>query len=137
MDDNKRHLINKLNLSTFLGLFLAKIFGGTTIQKENGIYLNYGRTGKYQKATIIAIGDVLLVKRDTHCKMCQQGNPYDLSDSLLRHELKHSEQYAKFGGIFFILLYSIACLKSYIIYRNMWEGNIFEIQANLQDGGYI
>jgi hypothetical protein len=99
--------------------------------------MNYGRKGKYQKATIIAIGDVLLVKKKKHCAMCDQGSPYDLPESLLIHELKHSEQYAKFGGIIFLALYLFASIKSFIIYKNVWQGNIYEIQAGLEDGGYI
>jgi hypothetical protein len=67
MDNDKRKRLNRVNLSTPLGLLIAKIIGGTTIQLQNGLYMNYGRKGKYQKATIIAIGDVLLVKKKKHC----------------------------------------------------------------------
>jgi hypothetical protein len=137
MDNDKRQKLNKLNLSTPLGLLIAKIIGGTTIQKENGIYLNYGRKGKYIKADAMAIGDVVLVKQVKGCKLCESGSPHDLSDSLLRHELIHSEQYAKFGGIIFLALYLLYSIKSFLIYKNTWQDNIFEIQAGLEDGGYI
>jgi hypothetical protein len=137
MDNNKRQRLNKLNLSTFLGLLISKIIGGTTIQLENGIYLNYGIKGKYLKATAITIGDLVLVKQVKGCKRCEAGNPHDLSNAILRHELIHSEQFAKFGGVIFLALYSFASIKSFIIYRNHWQGNIYEIQARLSDGGYI
>ena len=137
MDNRKRHILNKINSSTYLGLFIAKIFGGQIVQLENGIYMNYGRKGKYKKAEVITVGDVFLVKFDRDCIHCQQKDIYLLSDNLLRHELKHSEQYAKFGGIIFLALYLFASIKSFIVYRNIWQGNIFEIQAGLEDGNYI
>jgi hypothetical protein len=137
MDNNKRQRLNKLNLSTFLGLLISKIIGGTTIQLNNGIYINYGRKGKYNKAWAITIGDVILAKKDKNCKKCKSGKPHDLSDRILRHELIHSEQFAKFGGLIFLALYIFASIKSFIIYRNHWQGNIYEIQAGLKDGGYI
>jgi len=137
MDNRKRHILNNLNLSTFLGLLISKIIGGTTIQLDNLIYINYGRKGKYSKAWAITIGDVILAKKDRHCDKCKSGKPHDLSNAILRHELKHSEQFAKFGGVIFLALYSFASIKSFIIYRNHWQGNIYEIQAGLKDGGYI
>ena len=99
--------------------------------------MNYGRKGKYKKAEVITIGDVLLVKFDKNCIHCKQKDLYKLSPNLLRHELKHSEQFAKFGGIVFLALYLLASIKSFIIYRNHWQGNIYEIQAGLEDGNYI
>ena len=137
MDNRKRHILNNLNLSTFLGLLISKIIGGTTIQSENGIYINYGRKGKYLNNWAITIGDVILVKQIRGCKSCELGNPHNLSNATLKHELIHSEQFAKFGGIIFLALYLFASIKSFIIYRNHWQGNIYEIQAGLQDGGYI
>lgn len=137
MDNSKRQRLNRLNLSTFLGLLISKIIGGTTIQLNNGIYVNYGRKGKYNSSWAITIGDVILAKQDRECKLCKSGTPHDLADRILRHELKHSEQYAKFGGLIFLALYLFATIKSFIIYRNRWQGNIYEIQAGLQDGGYI
>ena len=137
MDNDKRHKLNNINLSTFLGLLISKIIGGTTIQLDNKLYMNYGRKGKYKKAEVITIGDVLLVKFDKNCIHCKQKDLYKLSPNLLRHELKHSEQFAKFGGIVFLALYLLASIKSFIIYRNHWQGNIYEIQAGLEDGNYI
>jgi hypothetical protein len=137
MDNDKRHILNNFNLSTFLGLLIAKIIGGTTIQLDNHIYINYGRKGKYLKAWAITIGDVVLAKKDKNCDKCKSGKPHDLSDRILRHELKHSEQFANFGGVIFLALYLFASIKSFIIYKNVWQGNIYEIQAGLQDGGYI
>jgi hypothetical protein len=136
MDNSKRRILNKINLSTYLGLLIAKIFGGQTVKLDNGLYMNYGRKGKYQKADVVTVGDVFLVKFDKDCIHCQQRNLYILSDNLLRHETKHSEQYAILG-LFFIPLYILASIKSYIIYRNFWQGNIFEIRAGLEDGNYI
>ena len=137
MDNDKRQRLNRLNLSTPLGLLIAKIIGGTTIQLENGLYMNYGRKGKYKKAEVITVGDVLLVTFNKDCLHCQQKDLYDLSPNLLRHELKHSEQFAKFAGIIFLALYLFASIKSYIQYKNFWQGNIFEIQAGLVDGNYL
>jgi hypothetical protein len=137
MDNDKRHVLNNFNLSTFLGLLIAKIIGGTTIQLDNNIYINYGRKGKYLKAWAITIGDVVLAKKDKNCEKCKSGKPHDLSQRILRHELKHSEQFAKFGGVIFLALYLFASIKSFIIYKNVWQGNIYEIQAGLEDGGYV
>ena len=124
MDNRKRHVLNNLNLSTFLGLLISKIIGGTTIQLDNLMYINYGRKGKYQKAGAITIGDVILAKKR-------------LSNSVIKHEVIHAEQFAKFGGLVFLALYLFASIKSFIIYKNVWQGNIYEIQAGLEDGEYI
>ena len=124
-------------MSTPLGLVIAKIIGGTTIQHNNGIYINYGRKGKYNKAWAITIGDVVLAKTDKNCDLCKLGRPHNLSAAILKHELVHSEQYAKFGGIIFLALYLFASIKSLIVYKNVWQGNIYEIQAGLEDGGYV
>jgi hypothetical protein len=137
MDNDKRHILNNFNLSTFLGLLITKIIGGTTIQLDNHIYINYGRKGKYNKAWAITIGDVVLAKKEKNCEQCKLGHAYYLPNRILRHELKHSEQFAKFGGVIFLALYLFASIKSFIIYKNVWQGNIYEIQAGLEDGGYI
>ena len=78
-----------------------------------------------------------MAKKVKGCKLCESGNPHDLSNAILRHELKHSEQFAKFGGIIFLALYLFASIKSIIVYKNHWQGNIYEIQAGLEDGNYI
>ena len=137
MDNRKRHILNNINLSTFLGLLISKIIGGKTVKLNNGMYMNYGRKGKYSKSWAITIGDVILTKQDKNCKFCKLGKLHELSTATLRHELKHSEQFAKFGGVIFLALYLLESIKSFIIYRNYWQGNIFEIQAGLKDGGYI
>jgi hypothetical protein len=124
MDNRKRHVLNNLNLSTFLGLLISKIIGGTTIQLDNLMYINYGRKGKYQKAGAITIGDVILAKKR-------------LSNSVIKHEEVHAQQFAKFGGLVFLALYLFASIKSFIIYKNVWQGNRYEIQAGLEDGEYI
>jgi hypothetical protein len=124
MDNNKRHRLNNINLSTFLGLTIAHFLGGKVFQLDNQMYINYGRKGKYQKAGAITIGDVILAKGR-------------LSDSVIKHETIHGEQFAKFGGLVFLALYSFASIKSFILYRNRWQGNIYEIQAGLQDGEYL
>ena len=124
MDNTKRHRINSLNLSTFLGLTIAHFLGGKVFQLDNLMYINYGRKGKYQKAGAITIGDVILAKKR-------------LSDNVIKHEEVHAQQFAKFGGLVFLALYLFASIKSFIIYRNRWQGNIYEIQAGLEDGEYI
>ena len=124
MDNTKRHRINSLNLSTFLGLTIAHFLGGKVFQLDNLMYINYGRKGKYQKAGAITIGDVILAKKR-------------LSDNVIKHEEVHAQQFAKFGGLVFLALYLFDSIKSFIIYRNRWQGNRFEIQAGLEDGEYI
>lgn len=124
MDNTKRHRINSLNLSTFLGLTIAHFLGGKVFQLDNLMYINYGRKGKYQKAGAITIGDVILAKKR-------------LSDNVIKHEEVHAQQFAKFGGLVFLALYLFASIKSFIIYRNVWQGNRFEIQAGLEDGEYL
>lgn len=110
-------------MSTYLGLFIAKIFGGTIIQLDSKVFINYGRKGIYLKSKAITIGDVILAT----------GN---MKNSLISHELRHSEQYA-YLGLFLFPLYVLSSLYSYIRYHNPWQGNIFEIRAGLEDGEYI
>ena len=124
MNDSKRHLLNTINLSTCLGLTIAHFLGGKVFKLDNKMYINYGRKGKYQKAGAITIGDVILAKGR-------------LSDNVIKHETIHAQQFAKYWGIPFLALYSLASIKSFIMYRNRWQGNIYEIQAGLVDGEYI
>jgi hypothetical protein len=123
MNNNLRHNLNNINLSTLLGLTIAKFLGGKTIQLDSKLYINYGRSGKYIKYKAITIGDVILARKE-------------LKTSLINHELKHSIQFA-YLGILFFPIYALFSLYSYYKYSNTWQGNIFEINAGLEDGEYI
>jgi hypothetical protein len=56
---------------------------------------------------------------------------------LLRHEAVHSEQWARFGSsVDYELAYTAQAAKSKVQYGNNYEGNSYEVEANLYWGGY-
>jgi hypothetical protein len=60
------------------------------------------------------------------------GRPF-VDPRLLRHEAKHANQYAFFGGgVLFPILYGLEELRS-----GGGRKNSFEVQAGLEDGCYL
>ena len=56
--------------------------------------------------------------------------------ALLRHEARHAEQWARWGGLPFLPAYGLAALWSWLRTGDRARGNPFEVAAGLEDGGY-
>ncbi|MPY91731.1 MAG: hypothetical protein GEV08_01315 [Acidimicrobiia bacterium] len=77
---------------------------------------------------IIVIGNVLNTNRGKGA----------IGPELMRHEVKHTRQWALFGGnpISFAASYYTSSAASYLIAGDPMCANLFEMQAGLEDGGY-
>lgn len=85
-------------------------------------------------------GGIFDTERDTRQQLAAQyGRKFadTHGPDLLRHEAVHSEQYSHFTSVAdFDAAYGAAAAVSQAKYGNGWEGNTFEIQANLYWGSY-
>jgi hypothetical protein len=125
-----RQVVNAVNLSTALGLLLAataRRAPGRLRRGPDGLIVAGGYRLPLPIASAFTVGNVILV-RDVS----------GLSDTsrLLRHEGRHSTQYAWCLGIVMIPFYG-ACAGASMLLCGDWASyNPFERLAGLSDGGY-
>ncbi|AXT85972.1 hypothetical protein C6I20_12795 [Aeromicrobium sp. A1-2] len=123
-----RTVLNWLNLSTPLGLLIARIGGATIVGRGRGTYLATGYRYGFPVAGAFTIGSVITSKHDVD----------HLRDrpALLRHEDRHCTQYAFVLGVAMLPLYFLCVGISYAIAGDHSSYNPFERLANLADGDY-
>ncbi|MEU9024283.1 hypothetical protein [Actinomadura sp. NPDC048394] len=129
-----RSIVNVVNLSTPLGLLLAvaatrRTGGGPRLRSAgDGLLVAGGYRAPVPVATAFTVGNVILFRGDASGL---------LSDPrLLRHEARHSTQYAWCLGVVMIPLY-LACAGVSMALCGDWASfNPFERLAGLADGGY-
>lgn len=126
MLDRRRSLLNWINGSTLLGLALARAGGARPQRLPAGLWLAEGHALPWVRAPF-TVGDVLLHPRS--------GGFAD-RPRLLRHEVRHAEQFARWGGLLFLPLYGVSALASWVLTGDRASANPFERQAGLADGGY-
>jgi len=123
-----RTLLNWLNLSTFLGLTIAKIGGATITRRGRGTYFAAGYRYGFPVASAFTVGSVIASKHDLEWL---QDRPV-----LLQHEDRHCTQYAFVFGVVMLPFYFLGVGVSYAIAGDHSSYNPFERLANLSDGGY-
>lgn len=74
------------------------------------------------------IGDVFVTDKSTSVVL---QNP-----ELIKHELRHSDQWAGWGPFLYPVAYGVAATYSTVTAGNYACGNYFEFDANFGDGGY-
>ena len=123
-----RMVVNWINLSTVLGLVVAKVGRSQITRGPQGLYLAEEYRFKFPIAGAFTIGNVIITARNFTWfeKMLPSG---------LVHEAKHSTQWAWLGPLF-LPLYIIAMGVSWVRTRDRASWNPFEILAGLEDGGY-
>ncbi|GAA0378125.1 hypothetical protein GCM10009530_30920 [Microbispora corallina] len=121
-----RQVVNYVNLSTPLGLCIARIGGATTRRGERGLVYAHGYRIPFPIAGAFTVGNVILTKHE---------DGY-LEGRLLDHESRHATQYAACVGLPMLLLYVAASALSLAICGHPASWNLFERLANLDDGGY-
>ncbi|MEW9529184.1 hypothetical protein [Microbispora sp. NPDC049125] len=121
-----RQVINYVNLSTPLGLFIARLGRATTRRGERGLVYAHGYRIPFPVAGAFTVGNVILTKH-------QDGY---LTGSLLDHESRHATQYAACVGLPMLALYVLASGLSLLICGHPASWNLFERMAGLDDGGY-
>jgi hypothetical protein len=121
-----RRTLNYLNLSTPLGLLLARLGRARVAAGPDGLILAYGYRFRFPIASAFTVGNVVLTRH-------QEGF---LTGSLLRHEARHASQYMCCVGLPMLPLYVVAVVVSMVICGNQASWNLFERLANLEDGNY-
>ena len=124
-----RRLANLVNLSTPAGLALARLTGCTVRPGPGGILLAEGYPLAVPAAAAFTVGNVVLFRAGSARRIEATDSP------LLRHEMRHSSQYAVLGP-FFLPLYFAAAACSRLLTGNPASVNPFERLAGLRDGGY-
>ena len=119
-----RQVVNAVNLSTLVGLGLAKIAHASLEKGPDGIVVARDARGRFPVADAYTIGNVVAVRPGV-----------TLSDDLLAHESTHSTQWAC-CVVLFLPLYLLAVAWSWLRAGDHWSRNTFERRAGLVKGGY-
>jgi len=124
-----RRYLNLINLSTPVGLAVAKAAGCSLQRGPRGLLVAQGYTWPVPKASAFTLGNVVLL-RPTAAHLAA-------NSVLMGHEARHSTQYACCLGLPFLPLYGAAALWSLLRTGDLASRNIFERWAGLGEGGYL
>lgn len=123
-----RTALNWINLSTLLGLAIARLGGASIVRRGRGTYLATGYRFGFPVASAFTVGSVITSKHDLDYV---RERPV-----LLQHEDRHCTQYAFILGIVMLPFYFLCVAVSYAIAGDHSSYNPFERLANLADGNY-
>jgi hypothetical protein len=123
-----RQVANWLNLSTPLGLLVARLARARTEDGPEGLVLARGSRLRVPAAPAFTVGNVVLIRVDDTVLARRP--------RLLVHESRHATQYAFCAGPLLIPLYGLAAVWSWLRVGDPATGNVFERRAGLADGGY-
>ena len=123
-----RSVVNWLNLSTPLGLGIARLGGATVEPAARGTYVATGFARGFPPAGAFTVGSVIITRHDRRW--------LDERPRLLRHEDRHCTQYACCLGVVMLPLYALGVVASYLIAGDHASYNPFERLADLADGDY-
>ncbi|MFI0356069.1 hypothetical protein [Actinomadura sp. 9N407] len=123
-----RQVVNVCNLSTPLGLLLARIAARHLRRGPDGLYIAGGYRPPVPVASAFTLGNVVLVRRDAESLLARP--------ALLRHEARHSTQYAYCLGPVMLPPYLLCAGISLLLCGDHASYNPFERLAGLDDGGY-
>jgi hypothetical protein len=129
-----RQAVNVLNLSTPLGLLLAATAtrappgGRRLLRGPDGLLIAGGYRLPLPAAPVFTLGNVILVRREPEILLERP--------RLLRHEGRHSTQYAWSLGVVMVPLYLLSAGASLALCGDYSSYNPFERLAGLEDGGY-
>lgn len=123
-----RTVLNWINLSTPLGLAIARIGGATIVRRGRGTYLATGYRYGFPVASAFTVGSVITSKHDL--------DYFRDRPVLLQHEDRHCTQYAFVLGVVMLPFYFLCVGISYAIAGDHSSYNPFERLANLADGNY-
>jgi hypothetical protein len=123
-----RAVANWVNLSTPLGLLVARAGGATITRHGRGTYLATGYRLGFPVAGAFTIGSVIDSRHDAAYLLDRP--------LLLRHEDRHVTQYACVLGVVMLPVYLVCVGLSWVIAADPSSYNPFERLANLADGDY-
>jgi hypothetical protein len=123
-----RQVLNAVNGSTLLGVLLGLASRSRFRPGPDGLVLAGDSRLPLRGASALTVGDVVLSHEDTRWLLAHP--------RLLRHEGRHSWQYAACLGLPMLPLYAVAAAWSYLRGGDFGVHNPFERLAGLEDGGY-
>ena len=123
-----KRAVNLVNGSTVLGAVVAVAGGARLGHGPRGLLIATGYRLPVPTAAAFTIGNVVTTPRDRAW--------LDDRPALLRHEERHSWQYAVCLGLPMLPLYLLAAGWSYLVGGDPVVHNAFERLAGLEDGGY-
>lgn len=124
-----RQVANWANLSTPLGLAIARIGGAQVHPIERRLLIASGYRFGFPVARAFTVGSVIITRYDHEWIT---GRP-----DLLGHEELHTWQYVACLGLPFIPLYVAAMGWSALRAGDRATANVFERLAGLEAGGYL
>ncbi len=122
-----RQVVNVINLSTPLGLVLAALGGADLSRGPAGSVLATS-VRLPLPAGALTIGNVIITRKSRAEVLARP--------ALVRHELRHTTQYACCLGPVMLVLYVLAAGWSFALTGDPASRNVFERRAGLADGGY-
>ncbi len=125
----RRALGNWVNLSTPLGLLVARVGGARIRRGPHRLWLAEGYRWGFPVASAFTVGSVVLTARAF--EDLSAANP-----RLLDHEERHADQWLGCLGLPFLPAYLVAMGWSWIRTRDRAAANVFEVRAGLAAGGY-
>ncbi|WP_203568543.1 hypothetical protein [Aestuariimicrobium ganziense] len=126
-----RNLANWCNLSTPLGLLVARLGGARVARGANGTWLADGYRSSFPVAGAFAVGSVLITAHPSWERL-EAARP-----GTLAHEENHSWQWAYMLGLPFLPAYAASMGWSWLRTGDRASGNFFERAADLELGGYV
>lgn len=124
-----RTIANWLNLSTMLGLGVARIGGASIRRGPYRLYLADHYRWDFPAAGAFTVGDVVITKHDFDQMLRAQPN-------LLEHEEAHARQWMACFGLPFLPLYVVSMGWSWLRTGDRAARCVFERHADLAKGGY-
>jgi len=125
--DRVRQVVNWLNLSTLSGLLVATI-GRARLSPGPRHTILATDLRLPLRAGALTIGDVVMTRKSLD-RMLER-------PALVRHELRHTVQFAWCLGIVMLALYAVAAAGSWVLTGDPASRNVFERLAGLEDGSY-
>lgn len=123
-----RSVVNWGNLSTPLGLLLARVGGARLEHRGRGTWIAGGYRWEFPRAGAFTLGNVVLSTASLDdVRSCE---------ALLRHEDRHCTQYAWCLGPLMLVPYLAAVGVSWVLAGDHSSYNPFERLAGLADGSY-
>lgn len=123
-----RTVVNWINLSTLLGLAIARLGGARLERRGRGTWIASGYRYGFPVASAFTIGSVITSRHD---REYLHDRPV-----LLAHEDRHCTQYAFCLGPVMLPLYFVSVGVSWLLSGDHASYNPFERLAGLSDGGY-
>ena len=117
-----------LNGATLLGLLVARLGRARVRRGPAGLLLAEGYRLRFPTGGAFTVGDVVLTATGFRPLLARL-------PGLLRHEARHSRQWAALGPLF-LPLYLLATAWSWLRTCYRAAANAFERAAGLEQGGY-